>query len=185
MVSSHSFILPTRHVKTGLEDPTWTAFPGMATNYASRKMNTGHMIAFFFLSCYFCFNIAQVWLRSRDAPHARTDTGLLAWCYVRVLFQPGGERYLVTSYYGVFSWRGLYCSVCLPVFGNWILPSGYNWGACGPQLIGTYYSCLHCYCLEDSYNVLPVFSGPQGIEPLWKSGIFYKLLKRLWEPGFT
>ena len=32
-------------------------------------------------------------------------------------------------------------------------------------------SSLHCYCLGDCFNVLLVFSGPQGIELLWKSGI--------------
>ena len=39
-------------------------------------------------------------------------------------------------------------------------------------------------CLGDSFNAVLVFSGLQGMEPLWKSGIFDKLLKKLWEPGF-
>ena len=41
----------------------------------------------------------------------------------------------------------------------------------GPNEIGTYYSSLHRYCLGDCFNASLVFSGPQGIEPLWKSGI--------------
>ena len=45
-------------------------------------------------------------------------------------------------------------------------------------------TCLHRYCLGDSFNALLVFSGLQCVERLWKSGIFYKLLKRLWKPGF-
>ena len=46
-------------------------------------------------------------------------------------------------------------------------------------------SHFHCYCLEDSYDVLLNFGGPQGIEPIEEVlGNFYKMLKRLCEPGF-
>ena len=36
-------------------------------------------------------------------------------------FPPGGERYLVTLSDGLFTWRGLQRSVCLPVFGTGVL----------------------------------------------------------------
>ena len=41
-------------------------------------------------------------------------------------------------------------------------------------------SHFHCFCLEDSYDELLDFGGPQGIEPIEEVlGIFYKMLKRL------
>ena len=59
--------------------------------------------------------------------------------------------------------------------------SGDTWTPLPPRMA----SHFHCYCLEDSYDVLLNFGGPQGIEPIEEVlGNFYKMLKRLWEPGF-
>ena len=55
----------------------------------------------------------------------------------------------------------------------------------GPTRFARMASHFHCYCLEDSYDVLLNFGGPQGIEPIEEVlGNFHKMLKRLWEPGF-
>ena len=50
----------------------------------------------------------------------------------------------------------------------------------GPTRFARMASHFHCYCLEDSYDVLLNFGGPQGIEPIEEVlGTFYKMLKRL------
>ena len=50
----------------------------------------------------------------------------------------------------------------------------------GPTRFARMASHFHCYCLEDSYDVLLNFGGPQGIEPIEEVlGNFYKMLKRL------
>ena len=60
----------------------------------------------------------------------------------------------------------------------------FEWCACGPHQIWRMALHFHWYCLEDSYDVLLNFGGPQGIEPVEEVlGNFYKMLKRLWEPG--
>ena len=50
----------------------------------------------------------------------------------------------------------------------------------GPTRFARMASHFYCYCLEDSYDVLLNFGGPQGIEPIEEVlGNFYKMLKRL------
>ena len=45
---------------------------------------------------------------------------LVAWCYVRVLFPPGGERFWSPRLMAYLLEEGQ-CSVCLPVFGTGVL----------------------------------------------------------------
>ena len=50
----------------------------------------------------------------------------------------------------------------------------------GPARFARMASHFHCYCLEDSYDELLNFGGPQGIEPIEEVlGTDYKMLKRL------
>ena len=89
---------------------------------------------------------------------------LVAWCYVRVLL------HLVTSSYGLFTWRGSHCSICLPVIGSWsdwilLLQAHIDDLLVGHNRLARLISYFHCYCLEDGYDALLVFGGLQGSEP--------------------
>ena len=101
------------------------------------------------------------------------------WCYVRVSFPTGGERYLVTLSDDLPTCSGYQCSACYQ----------YETGVHGlvqTQLAATLACLDEMACtivfalllLERLLSALLAFSERQDTELLWKLA-YYKLLKRL------